>query len=135
MGDGIRVSTDKADIDIEAVRRYLNDISYWAKDRSIDTIQKSIEHSRCYSLLLGDTFIGFARLVTDYATFAYLCDVFVLPEYQGQGHGSVLLKAITEDAELSGFRHYLFTRDAFDFYRHFGFSQDEALGKKLMVRG
>ena len=135
MDGGIRVSTDKGDIDLEAVRHYLNDISYWAKDRSLDTIRKSIENSRCYSLLLDDRFIGFARMVTDYATFAYLCDVFVLPEYQGKGLGSVIIKAVTDDAELQGMRHYLFTRDAFGFYEHFGFKTDETLAKKLMARG
>ncbi len=130
-----RVSVDKADIDVEAVRRYLNDVSYWAKDRSIDAIRKSIEHSRCYSLLFEGRFIGFARMVTDYATFAYLCDVFVLPEFQGKGYGSVLLEAVTKDAAYQGMRQYLFTRDAFGFYEHFGFKTDEALGKKLMARG
>ncbi len=135
MDADVRVSTDKGDIDVEAVRRYLNDASYWAKDRSLDAIRKSIEHSRCYSLLLEERFIGFARMVTDYATFAYLCDVFVIPEHQGKGLGSVLLKAITEDAAYAGMRQYLFTRDAFGFYEHFGFKTDEALGKKLMARG
>jgi GNAT superfamily N-acetyltransferase len=135
MVEGIRVSTEKSDIDVEAVRHYLNDISYWAKDRSMDAIKKSIQNSRCYSLLLDDRFIGFARMVTDYATFAYLCDVFVLPEFQGKGYGSILLKGVTEDAAYQGMRQYLFTRDAFGFYGHFGFKIDETLAKKLMARG
>jgi GNAT superfamily N-acetyltransferase len=135
MDEEIRVSTDKIDIDLEAVRHYLNDISYWAKDRSLDAIKKSIANSRGYSLLSGGRFIGFARMVTDYSTFAYLCDVFVLPEWQGKGLGSVLLKAVTDDAELRGIRQYLFTRDAFGFYEHFGYKKDEALGQKLMARG
>jgi GNAT superfamily N-acetyltransferase len=135
MDERIRVSMDKGDIDVEAVRHYLNDLSYWAKDRSMDVIQKSIANSRCYSLLSGGAFIGFARMVTDYATFAYLCDVFILPEFQGKGCGSVLLKAVTEDAELAGMRHYLFTRDAFGFYEHFGYKKDEVLATKLMARG
>jgi GNAT superfamily N-acetyltransferase len=135
MGENLRVSTDKADIDVDAVRHYLNDLSYWAKDRSLETIRKSIQNSRCYSLLLDGRFIGFARMVTDYSTFAYLCDVFVLPEYQGKKYGSLLLKAVNEDSELAGFRHYLFTRDAFGFYEHFGYTKDEVLGQKLMARG
>jgi GNAT superfamily N-acetyltransferase len=135
MDEELRVSTDKADIDLEAVRYYLNDFSYWAKDRSLDAIKKSIANSRCYSLLSGGRFIGFARMVTDYATFAYLCDVFVLPEFQGKGYGSVLLKALTDDAAFQGMRQYLFTRDAFGFYEHFGYKKDEALGQKLMARG
>lgn len=134
MDEGLRVSTDKADIDFEAVRHYLNDLSYWAKDRSPDLIRKSIANSRCYSLLSGRRFIGFARMVTDYSTFAYLCDVFVLPEWQGRGLGSVLLKAVEEDPELRGIRQYLFTRDAFGFYQHFGYKKDEVLGQKLMSR-
>jgi len=135
MDERIRVSTDKGDIDLEAVRRYLNDISYWAKDRSLGTIRTSIANSHCYSLLLDDRFIGFARMVTDCATFAYLCDVFVLPEFQGKGYGSVLLEAVTEDAAYQGMRQYLFTKDAFGFYEHFGFKKDEALAAKLMARG
>lgn len=134
MNDEIRVSTDKADIDLEAVRHYLNDLSYWAKDRSLEAIRKSIANSRCYSLLLEGRFIGFARVVTDFSTFAYLCDVFVLPEWQGKGRGSVLLKAVEDDPELQGFRHYLFTRDAFGFYEHFGYAKDEVLGQKLMAK-
>jgi GNAT superfamily N-acetyltransferase len=135
MDEKIRVSVEKSDIDLEAVRHYLNDLSYWAKDRSLDAIKKSIANSRCYSLLSGGCFIGFARMVTDYATFAYLCDVFVLPDWQGKGMGSVLLKAVEEDPELQGIRQYLFTRDAFGFYEHFGYKKDEALGQKLMARG
>jgi GNAT superfamily N-acetyltransferase len=135
MDEEIRVSTDKADVDLEAVRHYLNDLSYWAKDRSLDAIKKSVANSRRFSLLSGGRFIGFARMVTDFSTFAYLCDVFVLPEWQGQGMGSVLLKAVEEDPELQGIRHYLFTRDAFGFYEHFGYKKDEALGQKLMARG
>ncbi len=134
MQEAIRVSVDKADIDLEALRHYLNDLSYWAKDRSLEAIRKSIANSRCYSLLSGGRFIGFARMVTDCSTFAYLCDVFVLPEWQGKGLGSILLEAVEKDPEIQGFKHFLLTRDAFGFYEHFGYGKDEVLAQKLMSR-
>ena len=115
------ISTDKARLDIEAIHHFL-DSSYWAAGRSAETIRRSIENSMPFGVYKGNQQIGFARVITDYATFAWIADVFILEEYQGQGLGKWLMEVIIAHPELQGFRRWvLATKDAHELYRRFGF--------------
>ncbi len=80
-----RISTDPSQLQLPVIHRYLSEDSYWAKDVPVSLVQKSIEHSLCFGLYHGDEQVGFARVVSDYATFGYLADVFVLEGHRGQG--------------------------------------------------
>ena len=103
-------------------------------DRPVSRIHKSIENSLCFSLLDEGKFIGFCRVITDYTTFSYLCDLFILTEYQNRRYGSSFLKAIISDEELKGTKFVLFTKTAHRFYRKFGFHQDEEWLEKVMFK-
>ena len=121
--DRIFVSKDKKDIDLEKVVRYLLEDSYWGKERDRDLIKKSIDNSICYSVILDGGFIGFGRVITDFSTFKFLCDVFILPEYHGRGYGRKLMEYIMDDPELKEGSFLLLTRNAHKLYRKFGFRQ------------
>jgi GNAT superfamily N-acetyltransferase len=131
---GFEICTDKSKIDIDAVCRYLQQESYWANSRSRGDILKSIEHSKCYAMSRSGILVGFARVVTDYVTIAYLADVFVIKDFQGQGYGRHLLDSICSDAELEGLRMILLTKDAHGFYEKHGFTQDDWLKGLIMQR-
>lgn len=100
--------------------------TYWAKTRSMETIQKSMENSLCYGVFYNDNWeqIGFARVLTDYATTYYLCDVVVDENYRGMGIGKALLTAIQNNEEISALRGILATQDAHEFYKQFGFAAE-----------
>ena len=105
------------------IHRYLSEESYWAKNIPAATVDKSLDNSLCFTLLDGARQVGFARVVSDRATFAYLGDVFVLPEYRGRGLGKWLISCVTSHPELRGLRRWMLaTRDAHDLYREFGFT-------------
>lgn len=116
------VITDELErVDIEAVYDFLSR-AYWSKRRDRATIRKSLAHSVCFWLFDGDKQIGMARVVTDRATFAYLCDVFIDDSYRGDGLGTWLLETVLNYPELQGLRRWcLITADAHEFYRPFGF--------------
>ncbi|MBA2875927.1 GNAT family N-acetyltransferase [Thermaerobacillus caldiproteolyticus] len=115
------LSTDQTKIQIDRVCEFLAQ-SYWAKTRGRDTIIKSIEHSLCFSLFHEQTQIGFARVITDGATFAYLCDVFVDEAYRGKGLGKWMLQCLLQHPDLIHIRRVLLaTQDAHGLYRQFGF--------------
>jgi GNAT superfamily N-acetyltransferase len=117
------ISTDKSRLDIEAIHRFL-DTSYWAAGRSAETIRKSIEYSIPFGVYKGDQQVGFARVITDYATFAWIADVFILDPFQGQGLGKWLMEVIIAHPDLQGFRRWvLATKDAHELYRRFGFEE------------
>ena len=117
------ISTDKARLDLGVIHGFLN-TSYWAAGRSIETIQRSIENSLAFGVYKGDQQIGFARVITDYATFAWIADVFILDSFQGQGLGNWLMEVIITHPELQGFRRWvLATKDAHELYRKFGFTE------------
>ena len=133
----IIISKDKKDIDLEKLVKYISKESYWGKNRDVEIIVKSIENSLCYSVLLDGEFIGFARIITDYSTFKYLCDVFILPEHQGKGMGKELLQFIMDDPEVSEGGYLLLTKDAHGFYSKFGFfpaDTNKELTDKLMYK-
>jgi ubiquinone/menaquinone biosynthesis C-methylase UbiE/GNAT superfamily N-acetyltransferase len=118
---GFSISTDPRRIDVAAVHAYLSR-SYWAEAIPLEIVVRSIAASLCFSLFDSDRQIGFARVVTDRATFAYLCDVYVLEEYQGRGLGTWLMDAVCSHPELQGLRRFsLVTRDAHGLYMKFGF--------------
>jgi GNAT superfamily N-acetyltransferase len=117
------ISTDPKRLDLEVIHRFLS-TSYWAAGRSRETIEQSVIHSLPFGLYQGKEQIGFARVITDYATFAWIADVFVLETYRGQGLGKWLMEVIISHPELQGFRRWvLATRDAHELYRPFGFAE------------
>lgn len=116
-----RVTTDPARVDFEVVHGFLSQ-SYWATNIPRETMAKAIAGSLCFSLLKDDRQIGFARVVTDRATFGYLADVFVLEEHRGAGLGTWFMKVVFAHPDLQGLRRFqLVTRDAHGLYRKFGF--------------
>ena len=117
------ISTDPARIDVAVVHGFLTNC-YWAKGISLELVRRSLEHSICFSIFHGQTQIGFARVITDRATFAYLADVFVLESYRGQGLSKWLMECIQGHPDLQGLRRWMLaTRDAHGLYRRFGFHE------------
>lgn len=117
------ISTDPARLDLDAIYAYLSR-SYWAQGRSRDAVQQSLARSLCFGVYHGDTQVGLARVISDAATFAYLCDVYILEEYQGQGLGKWLMSVVSAHPELRDLRRFMLaTRDAHGLYRQFGFTE------------
>lgn len=115
------VSTDPDRLDIPAIHAYLSN-SYWSPGIPIDIVQRAINGSLCFGLFHHGNQIGFARVISDRATFAYLCDVYVLDDYQKQGLGEWLMEVIVAHPDLQGLRRFvLVTRDAHGLYQRFGF--------------
>ncbi|QNF33149.1 GNAT family N-acetyltransferase [Adhaeribacter swui] len=118
------ISTDPGKLDINVIHRYLTEESYWAQQISRELVEKSIRHSFNFGVYQQHEQVGFARVVTDYATFALLCDVFILPAYRGQGLSKWLVEVIVAHPELQGLRRFsLYTKDAHSLYAPFGFKQ------------
>lgn len=116
------ISTDPHRLDLQAIQQLLS-TAYWARNRSLATIQRSIAHSLCFGVYQGKEQVGFARVITDYATFAYLADVVIADEARGQGLGTWLIRCITEHPELQGLRRWvLVTQDAHTLYAKFGWT-------------
>jgi GNAT superfamily N-acetyltransferase len=117
------ISTDKGRLDIETIHRFLTEESYWAATRTPDQTRTAIENSLCFGVYLGDQQVGFARVVSDFATFAYLGDVFVLEDFRGRGLSKRLMETIVTQPELQGLRRWLLaTRDAHGLYEQFDFA-------------
>jgi GNAT superfamily N-acetyltransferase len=115
------ISTDPARLDLAVIHGFLT-TSYWATGIPLATVQAAIEHSLCFGIYEGAHQVGFARLVTDSATFAYLADVFVLESHRGQGLSKWLMECIRAHPDLGGLRRWLLaTRDAHELYRQYGF--------------
>jgi GNAT superfamily N-acetyltransferase len=119
------VSTDHQRLDVATVHRFLSEESYWAKGRSLEVTCKSINHSICFGLyheMSGEQH-GFARAITDLATYAYMADVFILREYRGQGLGKWLVQCVLEHPDLHGLRSWgLKTANAHGLYARYGFT-------------
>lgn len=115
------ISTDKSKLNLSTIHNFLK-TSYWAGNVPLSVIEKSIKHSLCFGVYEDEEQVGFARVITDYATFAYLTDIFILEAYREQGLGKWLVKYILEHPELQGFRRWLLrTKDAHKLYAHYGF--------------
>lgn len=126
------ISTARERLDLDVVHGYLRR-SYWAPDRTRERVAQSVSASLPFGLYRGEDQVGFARVVTDYVTIAFLADVFVLEEHRGQGLGVWLVDVVTSLPELSRVRRWLLgTRDAHELYRKFSFSDVPA--SELMQR-
>ncbi len=120
----VEVSTDKARLDFETIYRFLSEDSYWAKGIARDVVERSIENAVCFGAYDGAKQVGFARVITDFATFAYVGDVFVLPSHRGQGVSKAIMAAIREHPKLQRLRRWhLVTHDAQGLYAQFGFRE------------
>lgn len=120
--DKFTVTTDKARLDRSVIHEFLRS-SYWAENIPRSIVDRSIEGSLCFGLLEDDRQIGFARVITDCTTFAYLADVFVLPEYRGRRLGTWMIECVMGHPQLQGLRRWLLgTRDAHELYRKVGFT-------------
>lgn len=118
------ISTDASRLNRELIHRYLSSSTYWATGRPYEVVCRSMENSLCFGLYRGAEQIGFARVITDYATFAWLADVFVLEEHRGMGLGVWLTEVIISHPQLQGFRRWaLATKDAQTLYAKFGFTE------------
>ena len=118
------ISTDRSRLNIEFIHSFLSTQAYWAIGRSLEVVQRAIENSLNFGVFDGSKQVGFARVVTDYATFAWLADVFIIDEYRGRGLGIWLIEVITSHPNLQGFRRWILaTRDAHELYRRFGFNE------------
>ncbi|HEY5519036.1 MAG TPA: GNAT family N-acetyltransferase [Candidatus Limnocylindrales bacterium] len=116
------VSTDPERIDIESVHRFLSDEAYWSPGVPEDVVRRAIAGSIVFGLYRGSEQVGLARVVSDRATFAWLCDVYVLKEHRGHGLGKWLMECVKAHPDLQGLRHWLLaTRDAHGLYKQFGF--------------
>lgn len=119
------ISTSHERLDLEVIHGFLAS-SYWSKGISSEVVARSIQGSLCFGLYRGPSQIGFARVITDSTTFAYLADVFVLESYRRQGLGKWLIQTIIEHPQLQDLRRFmLFTSDAHDLYSRFGFEPIE----------
>lgn len=129
----IEVSDDPARIDLDAVHAFLSR-SYWSPGIARDKVARAIAHSMCFGVYDDGAQVGFARVITDRSSFAYLADVYVLESHRGRGLARQLLGAITSHPELQGLRRWLLaTRDAHALYRPFGFGPPAA-PDRLMER-
>ncbi|MBI4853357.1 MAG: GNAT family N-acetyltransferase [Acidobacteria bacterium] len=115
------ISTDNSSLDLSVIHSFLTN-SYWASGIPIDIVKKSIENSLCFGLYNQGNQVGFARVISDYATFAYLADVFILPSERGKGLSKWLMETIKTHPKLQGLRRWMLaTRDAHGLYKQFGF--------------
>ncbi len=117
------LSTDPARLDRALIHRFLSEQSYWASGVPRVVVERSIEHSLCFGVYRDGAQVAFARVVTDRATFAYLADVFVLPEWRADGLGQWMIRVVIQHPELQGLRRFLLaTKDAHGLYARFGFA-------------
>ena len=122
--DEYTISTDKERLNVTLIHDFLSNTSYWATGRKIEIVQRSIENSLNFGVYKGDEQVGFARVVTDYATFAWLADVFLLEDHRSRGLGTWLMGVIISHPSLQGFRRWVSsTKDAHELYRRVGFRE------------
>lgn len=120
---GYLISTDNTLLAIPMIHQYLAEVSYWAKNIPFDVVEKSILNSFCFGVYYQNKQVGLARIVTDKATFAYLCDVFILEEHRGKGLSKWLMATIHAHPEMQGLRRWLLgTKDAHGLYAQFGWA-------------
>jgi GNAT superfamily N-acetyltransferase len=117
------ISTDPARLDVDAIYAFLTQ-SYWAKGIPRDIVARSLQHALCFGMYDGEQQIGLARVISDFATYAYIADVYVLEPYRGQGLGKWLMACVMSHPDLQGLRRWsLATKDAHGLYRQFGFAE------------
>lgn len=117
------ISTDKSLLQIDVIQNFLSAESYWAKERSLEQTKVAIENSLCFGVYHDKKQIGFARVVTDFATFAYIGDVFILSEFRGKGLSKWLMQVMVDYPSLQGLRRWILaTKDAHGLYEQYEFS-------------
>lgn len=122
----IVISDEQDLLQVEKVHAYLSKESYWAKDIPFEIVKQSIENSLCWGVYHKGEQIGFARMISDYSTFAYLADVYILEEHRGSGLSKLLMHEIMAHPKLQGIRRMMLaTRDAHGLYAQFGFAAPE----------
>lgn len=118
------IDTDKRRLDIAAIHRFLSNEAYWAKNRTLEQTQTAIENSLCFGVYRGREQVGFARVISDKATFAYIGDVFVIESERGKGLGKWLMEVIVAQSDLQNLRRWLLaTRDAHGLYKQYEFDE------------
>jgi GNAT superfamily N-acetyltransferase len=121
--DDFSISTEKEKLDVAYIHRFLSQ-SYWAEEIPLDVVQRSIQGALCFGVYHNNRQIGFARVITDEATFAYLCDVFIDEDFRGKGLSKWLMETIITFPGLQGLRRFMLaTRDAHELYRQYGFTE------------
>lgn len=121
--DEFTISTDKNRLQIEVIQQFLTEDSYWAQARTSEQTKIAIENSLCFGIYKDENQIGFARIVSDFATFAYIGDVFVLEEFRGKGLSKWLMEVMINYPHLQGLRRWILaTKDAHGLYSQFGFN-------------
>jgi GNAT superfamily N-acetyltransferase len=132
MSDNLRISTEPSDADVRVIHRFLAEESYWSRDIPYETVRKALAHSLCFVGFVGEELVAFGRVVTDYATYGYLKDIFVLPAHRGRGIGGQLVNAMLARLEHEGVRSLMLaTQDAHGLYARFGFELVEETGKLM----
>lgn len=123
MKDVFRISTDKHELDIDAIHAFLSTKAYWCLDIPKEIVQRSVDNSLCFGVYDGEKQVGFARVISDFATIAYLGDVYIEEEYRGKGLSKWLVETIMKHPDLQGLRRWiLLTGDAHELYRKFGWT-------------
>jgi GNAT superfamily N-acetyltransferase len=131
--EGFVISTDRDRLDRTAIHAFLAD-TYWARDIPRSVVDRSIENSMTFGLFAGDRQVGFARVITDRATFAYVADVFIVPSHRGRGLAQWLMEVIRAHPDLQGLRRWvLLTRDAHQLYRRVGFASVENADRYMEI--
>lgn len=136
--DGFTLSTDKSYLDVEMIHNYLSREAYWSKGIHLELVRLLIKNSLCYGIYDGDPKledtpqVGFARVVSDFVRFAWLADVFVLPQYSGRGLGKWLVRTIIQHPHLNGVAFNLSTQDAHSLYTQFGFAAVEDAPRRMV---
>ena len=131
---GYTVSTDPSRLDVDMIHRFLSEESYWAKGRTREVTERAIANSYPFGVYLDGEQVAFARVVTDTITFAWLADVFVVPEHRGDGVGKLLVRSVLSDERFRGMkRWFLGTADAHELYRQFGFSEAVDPGRFMAI--
>lgn len=127
------VTTDNEKLDFDSIHQWITN-SYWANGRTKEAMKKVMDNSLNFGLFHNDKQVGFARVITDYHTFSYLCDVIIDEDYRGRGLGKLLMKEVLEYPPLIIMKRWLlFTKDAHGLYEHFGFAKDD-MPERTMVK-
>lgn len=129
-----RLTDDKSQLDLDSVYRWLSE-TYWAKDRPKSMLETSAKNSLCLGLFEGDRQIGFSRAVTDYATFTWIADVIIAPEYRGRGLGKWMVKTLMDHPSIQTRTQLLRTMDAHTLYESLGFERAECLRRYVGAPG
>jgi GNAT superfamily N-acetyltransferase len=131
--DSFTLSTDSSRLDVDAIHAFLA-TSYWAEGIPREILERALRNSLCFGLYEGMLQIGLARVITDAATYTYVCDVYVLPEWRGRGLGTWMMEHVMAHPDLQGLRRFsLVTRDAHELYRPFGFTEIASPGRHMEI--